>query len=101
MMEQKLCLEEYIRQLYKYTYEGEHLKLRTGDGKQYEVYTVPADLTNTSTSVPVPADLDYTISGNNQDAFIVTVELKDTGSTPVATEPATEEPTAPADTPAE
>lgn len=101
MMEQKLCLEEYIRQLYNYTYEGEHLKLQTGDGKQYEVYTVPADLTNTSTSVPVPADLDYTISGNNQDAFIVTVELKDTGSTPVATEPATEESTAPADTPAE
>ena len=51
--------------------------------------------------MPVPADLDYTISGNNQDAFIVTVELKDTGSAPVATEPATEEPTAPADTPAE
>ena len=82
-------------------FEGWYLKLQTGDGKQYEVYTVPADLTNTSTSVPVPADLDYTISGNNQDAFIVTVELKDTGSTSVATEPATEEPTDPAVTPAE
>lgn len=98
MAEQKLCLEEYIRQLYNYTYEGEHLRIQTGDGRQYEVYTVPADLTNTSTAVPVPADLDYTISGNNQDAFIVTVKLKETGAAADATEPSTEDASEPADT---
>ena len=101
MMEQKLCLEEYIRQLYNYNYEGEHLKLQTRDGKQYEVYTVPADLTNTSTSVPVPADLDFFIFFNNFFFFIVTVKLMDSGCSSVASEPATEEPTDPADTPAE
>lgn len=102
MTEQKLCLEEYIRQLYNYTYEGDHLKISAANGKQYEVYTVPANLTDTFTSVPVPADLDYTISGNNQDAFIVTVELKDApaeASTENVTEP--EDTTDTADTPEE
>lgn len=73
-----LCLEEYIDLLYKYPYDGEHLEITDTDGKIYEIFYYPADSSNSSTLVPVPSGLEYTISGNNIDGFIITV---DTGET--------------------
>lgn len=72
MKENDLCLEEYINELKNYTSDGEHLKV-SGSEKNYEIYYVPAD-PSANTEVPVPADKTYTISGNNVDGFIVTVE---------------------------
>ena len=38
------------------------------------MYYVPADTTANTSYVLVPPDKDYTISGNNSDGFIVTVD---------------------------
>ncbi|MBR5527866.1 MAG: M15 family metallopeptidase [Clostridia bacterium] len=70
--ENSLVLEEYIELVRHYTLLGEHLKI-TADGKNYEVYFVPAE--EKMTSVYCPKDKNYTISGNNVDGFIVTVDL--------------------------
>ena len=73
MSENNLCLEEYIDQVKNYTYEGEHLKV-AGTDKNYEIYYVASDLSS-NTDIPVPSDKTYTVSGNNIDGFIVTVEI--------------------------
>lgn len=72
MKENDLCLEEYISELKNHTSDGEHLKV-SGTENKYEIYYVPAD-PSANTDIPVPADKKYTISGNNVDGFIVTVE---------------------------
>lgn len=69
-----LCLEEYV-QLLKTSYAtGNHLAISGADGNQYEVYYVPASDTEL-TSINVPKDYSYTISGDNDSGFIVTVNL--------------------------
>ncbi|WP_455248686.1 M15 family metallopeptidase [Ruminococcus sp.] len=73
MKENNLCLEEYLTLLRNYTTEN-HLKIVNWDGEIYEVYYVPADTTANTSYVLVPPDKDYTISGNNSDGFIVTVD---------------------------
>jgi len=90
------CLEEYIAYIRAYTYNGEHLKIETDDGEAYEVYYIgvsavqkPAvtgedgavitpEITELpdSTTLYVPADKPYEISGNNLDGFIITVKIK-------------------------
>lgn len=87
MTERKLCLEEYMQLLTTYTYEGEHLEITGADGKQYEVYTFPADILSDTTTVPVPAEKSYTIYGNNIDSYIVTIAL---GTTPDTTKSSAE-----------
>ena len=72
MKENDLCLEEYISELKNYTSDGDHLKVSGGE-KKYEIYYVPAD-PSANTDIPVPDGKTYTISGNNIDGFIVTVE---------------------------
>ncbi len=75
MTANNLCLEEYLAYLEGYTYEGTHLFINGVDGKNYEVYFVPAE-DGTSTTLPVPTDpTAYTVSGNNYSGFIVTVTL--------------------------
>jgi D-alanyl-D-alanine carboxypeptidase len=78
MYENGLCLEEYLAELQSHTYEDEHIIVEAESGR-YEIYYVPAAVDEndniTETSVPVPEKLPYTISGNNYDGFIVTVEL--------------------------
>lgn len=64
-----LCLEEYIEQIKSYTKE-EPLVI-SAEGKNYTVYYVEAEDGNTS--VPVPRDSEYSISGDNCEGFIVTV----------------------------
>ncbi|MGN1481082.1 M15 family metallopeptidase [Porcipelethomonas sp.] len=68
-----LCLEEYIDELKNHSFDGEHLKVNAAE-KNYEIYYVAAD-PSANTDIPVPSDKTYTISGNNVDGFIVTVEL--------------------------
>lgn len=70
MTENSLTLEEYIDHIRYYTLLGEHLKININD-KDYEVYFVPAE--EGTTTIYVPQDKAYTLSGNNVDGFIVTV----------------------------
>lgn len=79
-----ICLEEYIDLLRNYTYESEHLTFTDDNGTGYELYFVPSDDGADNTFVPVPNGLDYEISGNNCDGFIVTVY------TPAEEQPTTE-----------
>ena len=75
MTANNLCLEEYLAWLESYTYEGNHLMINDVEGKNYEVYFVPAE-NGTATTLPVPTDpTAYTVSGNNYSGFIVTVTL--------------------------
>ncbi len=67
--EYNLCLEEY-HTLLKEKYEYGKAMLQY-DG--HIIYYVPANLTG-NTDVPVPLTGNYTISGNNVDGFIVTVD---------------------------
>jgi D-alanyl-D-alanine carboxypeptidase len=73
MTTKNLCLEEYIPFLQSHTYGEKALKVTTDDGSNYEIYYVPA--TGTQTQVPVPENGNYTISGDNEGGFIVTVKV--------------------------
>lgn len=73
MAENNLCMEEYLTMLKDYDSEN-RLQVTNWDGELYEVYYVPADTTTDSTYVLVPPDKEYTISGNNSDGFIITVD---------------------------
>ena len=73
MAKRNLCLEEYIDELKHYTFGKNHM-IFTQDDVRYEIYYTP------STTLQVPTDAEYRISGNNIDGFIVTV------SRPVETE---------------
>lgn len=74
MYEQGLCLEEYVALLSE-RYAGEtHLLIEGADGNDYEVYYVAAADTDLTT-VKVPQNYEYTISGDNMNGFIVTVNL--------------------------
>ena len=75
MTANNLCLEEYLAWLESFTYEGTHLFINDVEGKNYEIYFVPAE-NGTSTTLPVPTDpTAYTVSGNNYSGYIVTVTL--------------------------
>ncbi len=80
-----LCLEEYTDYVKNYTFSSAMCfdsmtsEIKTVDAAAYEktssesiVYFVPAS-DGGVTEVPLPADGDYTISGNNVDGFVVTL----------------------------
>lgn len=70
-----LCLEEYV-ELLKTTYTASnHLSVTGADGKRYEVYHVTS--TGEVTTIQVPKNYKYSISGDNMSGFIVTVHLDD------------------------
>ena len=69
-----LCFEEYISLLQNSYSGGEHLQITADDGKQYEVYYVTASQDDLTT-VEVPKNYAYTVSGDNMRGFIVTVDL--------------------------
>jgi len=73
MKTRNLCLEEYIAMLQSHTYGENALKVTTDDGSSYEIYYVSA--TGAQTQVPVPENSTYTISGDNEGGFIVTVKV--------------------------
>ncbi len=63
-------MEEYVAWLRDYPWDGSHLHCIFGETK-YEIYFVPAG--EGKTLAPVPGGYEYTVSGNNEDGFIVTV----------------------------
>lgn len=68
--EQGLCLEEYEELLKnKYSYGSDVLRITVPDG-EFGVYYVAG------TSVPVPVNAEFTVSGNNSDGFIVTYLIR-------------------------
>lgn len=75
IMQNNLCLEEYIDLLknsYAYTESSiDLLEMEGHDGERYAVYYFAADTSADSTYLPIPADKEYTVSGNNQDGFVV------------------------------
>ena len=72
--EKGICLEEYV-ELLKNNYSGsEHLLISGADGNSYEVYYVAAG-NGDLTTLNVPSNYAYTISGDNIGGFIVTVNL--------------------------
>ena len=78
MSENNLCFEEYLELLRTaHKYEDTPLEITAGD-KEYLVYYVAANTVEGSnfTSIPVPpaSEGTYTISGDNMNGFIVTVE---------------------------
>ena len=75
MHQNNLCLEEYIKELKTYDYDSKHLETNDSDGKKYEIYYFAADSSTSMTSVAVPSDYQYDISGNNTDGFIITVHM--------------------------
>ena len=73
MVKNDLCLEEYV-ELLKTSYSGgTHLSLTDDAGNQYEIYYVAS--TGDHTSLQVPSNYAYTVSGDNVGGFIVTVNL--------------------------
>lgn len=71
MQQNGLSLEEYTDYLRDFTADGQHASVSVGS-RYYEIYFVPAASGNTA--VPVPKEGGYTVSGNNVDGFIVTIE---------------------------
>ncbi|MBR2284469.1 MAG: D-alanyl-D-alanine carboxypeptidase family protein [Ruminococcus sp.] len=69
--ENGLCLEEYIDELRGHTIDDQ-LKIHTDSG-DYRVYFLPEPESG-DPAVLVPRTESYTVSGNNVDGFIVTVE---------------------------
>lgn len=67
MTQKEFCFEEYIDYLKGFEDDGEHLIFEYND-VHYEIYYTE------NTSVHVPDDKEYEISGNNLDGFIVTVQ---------------------------
>lgn len=72
-----MCLEEYLTSLRSYTKDAP-LKVTIEDasaqagGAVYEIYYVAS--VGAETAVPVPTDATYTVSGDNEGGFIVTVK---------------------------
>ena len=69
-----MCLEEYISYVRGYSNEAP-LSVTADDGTSYEIYYVPAAIGGMDTLVPVPVENAYTISGDNEGGFIITVTL--------------------------
>ncbi len=65
MKEKNFVLEEYL----DYLKEQKHISA-TVNGQKYEVFYYPV---NENTTITVPANLRYEVSGNNTDGVIVTV----------------------------
>ncbi|MBO4419953.1 MAG: M15 family metallopeptidase [Oscillospiraceae bacterium] len=67
MRSEDLCMEEYIDYLRAHPFAGEHLQVSCF-GTDYELYFCPKN------QVIVPTAGNYTISGNNVDGFIITIQ---------------------------
>ncbi|MBQ7646099.1 MAG: M15 family metallopeptidase [Clostridia bacterium] len=69
IMQNGLCLEEYISLLNDHPY-SDPLLIRTDDGDYYAYYA-PADASAAETGIYVPEDKEYDISGNNIGGFVI------------------------------
>ena len=75
IMQNNLCLEEYV-ELLRTKYAGDDHLTINAEGKQYEVYYV-AKSDKEVTTIEVPKNYSYTISGDNIGGFIVTVNMSE------------------------
>ena len=75
MTENDLSLEEYLQALKKYAYGSKTLNVSCFD-KDFEIYYIRAKDETGSGNVElyVPVNCEYSVSGNNADGFIVTIE---------------------------
>ena len=88
MHENNFCLEEYLDYLRNYTMESGGLAY--SDGVQsYTIYYVPADASGTTT-VSLPENAVYTVSGDNSSGFIITLTNGTVTPDSSSTEPASE-----------
>ena len=72
MTQNNLCLEEYLELIRtQYTYSGEHLTFTADNGTAYELYYVAS--AGNPTSISVPKDSNYSVSGDNMNGFVVTI----------------------------
>ena len=94
MQENSFTLEEYLTYLQSYTITSGGLNYSDG-AQSYTIYYVPADPSGT-TSVSLPENAVYTVSGDNQSGFIITL-TNGTASTEAAADSATAETTAAGD----
>ncbi len=67
-----LCLEEYVTLLRTNYDMNKHLQIIGADGNRYEVYYVSAS-DGDITTIRVPENYSYTVSGDNDSGFIVTI----------------------------
>ena len=75
MKDNDLCLEEYVELLSKeHVFGEEHLSFTGADDNKYEIYYIPLS-GDEITTVDVPSNYSYTLSGDNNGGFIVTVNL--------------------------
>lgn len=65
-----LSLPEYTAWLRGYSWEGLRRRVRQ-DGVRYQIYFVPAEVG--ITRIPIPVGYQYTLSGDGQEGFIVTI----------------------------
>ena len=83
--ERDMCLEDYIPFVRDFKCGEKYLAFRRGSSYESEEYPTDADYVIYSvpraegdvTTIPVPADARYDISGNNVDGFIVTASYKE------------------------
>ncbi len=74
MHQNNLCLEEYVTLLQSnYASSATRLSINAADGIAYEVYYIPAS-GEELTTLDVPSNYNYTVSGDNRSGFIVTVK---------------------------
>ena len=74
--ENSMCLEEFLDEIKNYSIDS-MLMVKSGDA-EYGMYYIPASNSDGDTSFSVPSgDVEYTISGNNIDGFIITVAFND------------------------
>ncbi len=75
MKENDLSLEEYLQALKKYAYGSKTLQVSCFD-RNFEVYYIRARDESGSGNVElyVPVNCEYTVSGNNADGFVITIE---------------------------
>ncbi len=71
VVKNNLCFEEYIDLLRSFEFDDKHLSITDDEGVSWEIYFVKANISGT-TKVPVPKYLEYEISGNNVDGYIIT-----------------------------
>lgn len=71
MNEKDMCLEEYLQSLT--SYKSDSPLVYSTDSKEYKIFYVPANSSG-ETEITIPKDAIYTVSGNNTDGFIITIE---------------------------
>ncbi len=84
--EKGICLEEFLEEIKAYSIDN-MLKVTSGTA-QYGMYYMPASNGSPKTSFSVPAgNVNYEISGNNMDGFVITIALNAEAADTTQTEP--------------